>query len=95
MILAGAEDDNRTTLDDLFRRGGVRRPDALALIDPPNAAEITGSPPRRLTYAQADRAISAFAARLRALRLPTDSVVAIQLANTVMRVIGGAAVAAE
>ncbi len=87
MILAGAEDDNRTTLDELFRRAGVRRPDALALIDPPNAAEITGSQPRRLTYAQADRAISAFAARLRALRLPPDSVVAIQLANTVDSVV--------
>ena len=42
---------------------------------------------RRLTYAQADRAISALAARLRDFGLPTDAVVAIQLPNTVESVI--------
>src|SRR6187401_2306343 len=42
---------------------------------------------RRLTYAQADRAISALAARLRGFGLPTDSVVAIQLPNSVDSVI--------
>jgi len=71
------------TLDDLFRRAGVRRPQATALIDPPNREQIIGGPSRRLTYAQADRAISAIAARLRALELPTDAVVALQLPNTV------------
>ena len=78
---------NRTTLDDLFRRAGVRRPDALALIDPPNRESFTDGAPRRLTYAQADRAISALAARLRRLGLQTDTVVAMQLPNTVESVI--------
>jgi hypothetical protein len=75
------------TLDDLFRRAGVRHPDALALIDPPNAESITGSMQRKLTFAQADRAISAFATRLRGLSLQTDTVVALQLPNTVDSVI--------
>jgi AMP-binding enzyme len=89
MILQGAEreSDNRATFDDLFRRAGVRRPEALALTDPANTKAITGSAARHLTYAQADRAISAVAARLRGLGLQTDAVVALQLANTVESVI--------
>jgi acyl-CoA synthetase (AMP-forming)/AMP-acid ligase II len=75
MIASGTQpaDGNRPTLDDLFRRAGVRRADALALSDPS----------RSLTYAQADRAISALVARLRALGLATDAVVAMQLPNSV------------
>src|SRR5262245_38630275 len=76
-----------TTLDDLFRRAGVRHPDALALADPPNRASFTDGPPRTLRYAQADHAISALAARLRGLGLQTGAVVAIQLPNTVESVI--------
>jgi AMP-binding enzyme len=70
------------TLDDLFRRAGVRHPDALALADPPNRESFADQAPRALSFAQADRAISAFAARLRGLGLQTDSVVAIHLPNT-------------
>jgi hypothetical protein len=77
----------RATLDDLFRRTVAARPDALALIDPPDRLAFTDGPVRRLTYRQADRAISALAARLRGFGLPTDSVVAIQLPNTVESVI--------
>ena len=89
MILSDTQQAEGTgaTLDDLFRRAGVRRPDALALIDPPNGETITGGAPRRLTYAEADRAISALAAKLRRLSLQTDMVVAMQLTNTVDSVI--------
>src|SRR5947209_12246840 len=73
----------RATLDDLFRRAAAARPDALALVDPPDRLSFTDGPVRRLTYAQADRAISSLAARLRGFGLPTDSVVAIQLPNIV------------
>src|ERR1041384_525975 len=66
----------KATLDDLFRRAAVARPDALALIEPPDRPSFTDGPARRLTYAQADRAISALAARLRGFGLPNDSVVA-------------------
>ena len=55
----------RSTLDDVFRRAVARRPDAVALADPPNAKAVTGADARRLTYAQADRMITAVAARLR------------------------------
>lgn len=75
------------TLDDLFRRAGVRHPDAIALADPPNREQFTDGAPRTLSFAQADRAIAAFAAKLRGLRLQTDTVVAIQLPNTVESVV--------
>jgi hypothetical protein len=71
------------TLDDLFRRAGVSHPDTLALADPPNRADFTDGASRRLSYAQADRAISAVAAKLRGLGLHTDAVVGMQLPNTV------------
>jgi hypothetical protein len=75
------------TLDELFRRAGVQSADKIALIDPPNRSSFTDGPPRRLTYAQADRAISALAAKLCRLGLQTDTVVAVQLPNTVESII--------
>ena len=77
----------RSTLDDIFRRAVARRPEAVALADPPNTAAVTGAAPRRLTYAQADRMITAIAGRLRHLGLQTDQVVALQMANTVDAVV--------
>jgi hypothetical protein len=77
----------RFTLDDLFRRAGVREPGRLALIDPFNGAGISGGAPPALSFAQADRAISALAARLRGLGLQTDAVIAVQLPNTIESVI--------
>jgi acyl-CoA synthetase (AMP-forming)/AMP-acid ligase II len=74
--------NSTATLDDLFRRAGVRLPDALALVDPPNREVFTHDAPRKLSFAQTDRAISALAARLRGLGLQTDTVVAMQLPNT-------------
>jgi acyl-CoA synthetase (AMP-forming)/AMP-acid ligase II len=71
------------TLDDLFQGHAQRRPDAVALIDPLNRASFTGSSPLRLSYGKADRIVSAIAARLRDMALPTDTVVGIQLPNTV------------
>lgn len=70
------------TIDDLFRRAGVRHPQAIALIDPPNRETFTDGPPRTLNYAEVDRLVSNFAARLQKLGLHADSVVAIQLPNT-------------
>ena len=76
-----------TTLDDMFRRTAARRPDAVALADPPNRESFADGAPRRLTYAEADRTISAIASKLRQLRLQTDSIVGIQLPNTVESVL--------
>jgi AMP-binding enzyme len=94
MILADLHDQDlasriggRASLDDLFRRNAERRPDALALVDPPNREAFTGGPPRRMTYAQTDHVVSALAGRLRRLRLHTDSLVAFQVANSVESVL--------
>jgi acyl-CoA synthetase (AMP-forming)/AMP-acid ligase II len=71
------------TLDSLFHRILARQPDALALLDPLNKRRIVGQTPKRLTFAQADRAISALAAHFIEAGLPANSVVAIQMPNTV------------
>src|SRR5262245_25733500 len=79
--------DGRATLDDLFRRTALRRPDAMALTDPPNREAFTDGPPRRLTFAEADRMISAIAAMLRQMSLRGDAIVGLQIANTVESVL--------
>jgi acyl-CoA synthetase (AMP-forming)/AMP-acid ligase II len=71
------------TLDGLFARTAARHPDTLALCDPVNKSRLTGQAPLRLTYAQADRAVSALAAQFEAAGLPPGSVIAVQLPNTV------------
>ena len=71
------------TLDALFGRIFARNPRELALIDPGNKPRITGQLPKRLTYEQADRAISALAAHFIESGLPAHSVIAVQLPNTV------------
>ncbi len=71
------------TLDGLFRRVLARQPGALALLDPLNKQRITGQAPKRLTFAEADRAISALSAHFIEAGLPSNSVIAVQLPNTV------------
>jgi hypothetical protein len=65
----------------------ARHPDTLALADPPNREDFTDGAPRTLSFAQADRAISALAGKLRGLGLQTDTVVAMQLHDTVESII--------
>ena len=60
---------DRVTLDDLLRRAAERRPNHTALIDPPDRESFTDGAPRRLSYAQADRMVSAIAGRLRRMGL--------------------------
>jgi acyl-CoA synthetase (AMP-forming)/AMP-acid ligase II len=74
---------SRVTLDDMFRRAVARKPESPALIDAPNRESFTQGAPRHLTYAQADRMVSAIAGRLRGMGLPVDSIVGIQLPNSV------------
>jgi hypothetical protein len=71
------------TLDVLFRRLLARQPDAPALCDPPDKLRVTGQPPQRLTFAEADRAIAALATHFAEAGLPANSVIAVQLPNTV------------
>jgi hypothetical protein len=71
------------TLDGLFRRLLARQPDMPALADPLDKSRVTGQPPQRLTFAQADRAIAALAAHFVEAGLPPNSVIAVQLPNTI------------
>ncbi|MEA2943227.1 MAG: hypothetical protein QOD09_3756 [Bradyrhizobium sp.] len=71
------------TLDGLFRRLLARQPDALALADPPDKPRVTGMSPQRLTFARVDRAIAALAAHFVEAGLPANSVIAVQLPNTI------------
>jgi acyl-CoA synthetase (AMP-forming)/AMP-acid ligase II len=71
------------TLDGLFCRILARQPDAPALLDPLNKPRITGQPARRMTFAETDQAISALSAHFIEAGLPVNSVVAVQLPNTV------------
>jgi hypothetical protein len=71
------------TLDVLFQRILARKPDAPALLDPLNKPRITAQAPKRLTYREADRAISALAAHFVEAGLPANSIIAVQLPNTV------------
>jgi AMP-binding enzyme len=81
------ESQSRITIDDLFRRAAARRPDAIALADAPNRDGFTDGPPRRLSYAEADRMVSAIAGRFHRMGLPTDAIVGVQLPNTVENVL--------
>src|SRR4030081_1948943 len=67
----------------MFRRILARKPDAAAPLDPLNKQRVTGQPPKRLTFAQADRAISALSAHFIEAGLPNNSVIAVQLPNTI------------
>jgi hypothetical protein len=82
-----AQNLGRITIDEIFRRVAARRPDALALADAPNRNTFTDGAPRRFTFAQADRAVTAIAARLRHMGLPTDAIVGIQLPNIVENIL--------
>src|SRR5271155_3733565 len=76
-----APGQSRITLDGLFRRVAARRPGAIAIADPPNRDAFPDRAPLRLTYAEADRTISAIAGRLRRMGLTTDAIVGIQMPN--------------
>ena len=71
------------TLDGLFRRVLGRQPEALALVDPADKMRITVTPPKQLTFAQAERAIAALTAHFIESGLPANSVIAVQMPNTV------------
>ncbi|MCK1450074.1 acyl--CoA ligase [Bradyrhizobium sp. 35] len=71
------------TLDTLFQRTLMRQPHATALLDPLNKFRVTGHEPRRMSYAEADIAIQALSAYFVESGLPANSVIAIQLPNTV------------
>ena len=69
------------TLDDLFRGHVAAHPDAEALVDPVNAADVVGGLPDRLTWRETAHAVDRLAAVLVAHGIRKDQVVLIQLPN--------------
>jgi acyl-CoA synthetase (AMP-forming)/AMP-acid ligase II len=70
-----------TTLDDLFQKHVAAHPDAEALVDPLNAADVVGGLPDRLTWRETAHAVDRLAAVLVAHGITKDKVVVIQLPN--------------
>ena len=77
----------RVTIDEVLRCVARQRPDALALIDAQNRKRFTGGEPRCLSFAEADRIVTAIAERLRSMGLPTDAVIGIQMPNIVENIL--------
>jgi acyl-CoA synthetase (AMP-forming)/AMP-acid ligase II len=71
------------TLDDIFRRNVARTPEAIAVVDPANRLDITDGEPRRLTYAELDKAVNRLAVLLLENGLKKDDIIAVQLPNSV------------
>jgi len=71
------------SLDEIFIRSVARKPDEIAFLDPADKPRITNQPPRRVTFGEADSAVSALAAHFVQSGLPVSSIVAMQLPNTI------------
>lgn len=71
------------TIGDLFQKNVKATPDVVALVDPPNRAEITIGQPQRLTYAEVAQQVDRLAAGLLKLGVTKDDVIMVQLPNIV------------
>lgn len=67
----------------LLRRRARQAPAALALLDPPNREDLTGSVQRQLSYGEADEAVEALAAHFVEIGLEPGDRVAVQLPNLI------------
>ena len=80
---ASLDSIEHATIDDLFMRAALRRPGGYALVDPPNRRTFADGSPRYVTYAAADRMVSAIAGRLHHLGLAPRTVIGLQFPNMV------------
>ncbi|GIH26198.1 AMP-dependent acyl-CoA synthetase [Acrocarpospora phusangensis] len=71
------------TIDRLLRAQAAERPDAPAVVDPPNKAALMGGTPKRLTWAELDAEVDRVAGVLLGHGVGVDDVVAVQLPNSV------------
>jgi len=71
------------TVTDIFKKNAYQRPQAEALIDPPNRKTLAGGTPKRLTYEQMDEAVDNLALRLLELEVKKDDIIMVQLPNVV------------
>jgi hypothetical protein len=84
---ASATAAENVTLDQIFWSAAQRRPEALALADPPNRTTFTDGEARKLTFADVDRVTTAIARRLHMMGLSADAIIGIQLPNTVENIL--------
>ena len=70
------------TLLERFADTVDRHPERTAVADPPNATELVGREPERLTYAELSEAVDAVATSLRERGIGKDDFVVAQLPNT-------------
>lgn len=75
------------TIHDLFAANAARVPERLAVLDPPNRADLVGGEPARLSYAGLDARVHALAAALLHQGLRQGDIVIAQLPNVVEFVI--------
>jgi len=75
------------TIDSRFRANVAQVPDRIALVDAPNRESFTDGAPRRLTYAELDRAVDRAAAAIRAEGAMPGDILVYQLPNIVESVI--------
>ncbi|HBY95411.1 MAG: AMP-binding protein [Ardenticatenaceae bacterium] len=71
------------TVVDLLLRNVQSTSDAVAVVDPPNRAELVGGVPIRLTYDELRQAMNRLAGRLLDAGIKKDDVVMVQLPNIV------------
>ena len=75
------------TLVDLFLDDVGRSPDATAVVDPPNRADLAAGVPRRLTWAELKTATDRLAMALLESGVGQDDIVMVQLPNVVELVV--------
>lgn len=71
------------TWESLLRQQVQEQPDAVAVIDPANRADLVGGTPQRWTWSELDAQVDALAAVLLAHGVRADDVVGLQLVNSV------------
>ncbi|SKB05318.1 class I adenylate-forming enzyme family protein [Aeromicrobium choanae] len=71
------------TWSGLLDQAARTRPDATALVDPPNRAAVMSGEPRSLTWAEASEEVRRIGAALHALGVRRGDVVGVQLPNVV------------
>jgi acyl-CoA synthetase (AMP-forming)/AMP-acid ligase II len=71
------------TLFDHFLRHVRSSPSSLAIVDPPNRADLVGGQPKRLTWAELARLVDNLASTLVKRGIKKDDVVLVQLPNVV------------
>src|SRR5919108_6488676 len=71
------------TFADLFLQNARRQPEMLALVDPPNRADLVGGEPLRLAYGELEQVVERLASGLLAAGIGKDDIMMVQVPNTV------------